>query len=95
VDRGDDRLRGHGRPPPPPEVPRLVTPALASFATSAVVTLGVLFGLHVFPITGRTLMPIAGMMAGNSMTATVLAARRLTDELRDKRDELEARLALS
>ena len=28
------------------------------------------------------------------MTATVLAGRRLTDELRDKRDEVEARLAL-
>src|SRR5215472_13570443 len=34
------------------------------------------------------------MMVGNSMTATVLAGRRLTDELRDKRDEVEARLAL-
>ena len=40
------------------------------------------------------LVPIAGMMVGNSMTATILAARRLTDELRDKRDEVEARLAL-
>jgi Uncharacterised protein family (UPF0014) len=29
------------------------------------------------------------MMIGNSMTATVLAGRRLTDELRDKRDEVE------
>jgi putative ABC transport system permease protein len=28
------------------------------------------------------------------MTATVLAGRRFTDELRDKRDEVEARLAL-
>ena len=33
-------------------------------------------------------------MVGNSMTATVLAGRRLTDELRAKRDEVEARLAL-
>jgi putative ABC transport system permease protein len=77
-----------------PEVPHLLTLALASFTAAAVVTLGVLFGLHVFPLTGRTLVPIAGMMVGNSMTATVLAGRRLTDELRDKRDEVEARLAL-
>jgi len=28
-------------------------------------------------------VPIAGMMIGNSLTATVLAGRRLTDELRD------------
>jgi len=39
-------------------------------------------------------VPIAGMMVGNSMTATVLAGRRMTDEMRDKRDEVEARLAL-
>jgi UDP-glucose/iron transport system permease protein len=77
-----------------PEVPHLLPLALASFTAAAVVTLGVLFGLHVFPLTGRTLVPIAGMMIGNSMTATVLAGRRLTDELRDKRDEVEARLAL-
>jgi putative ABC transport system permease protein len=77
-----------------PEVPHLLGLALASFTAAAVVTLGVLFGLHVFPLTGRTLVPIAGMMIGNSMTATVLAGRRLTDELRDKRDEVEARLAL-
>lgn len=58
-------------------------------------TLGVIFGLRVFPLQPRTLVPIAGMMIGNSMTATVLVARRLVDELRDKRDEVEARLALA
>ena len=77
-----------------PEVPHLLTLALASFTAAAVVTLGVLFGLGVFALNGRTLVPIAGMMIGNSMTATVLAGRRLTDELRDKREEVEARLAL-
>jgi putative ABC transport system permease protein len=77
-----------------PEAPRLGRLAVAAFATAAVVTLGVLFGLRVFPLQPRTLVPIAGMMIGNSMTATVLVARRLVDELRDKRDEVEARLAL-
>lgn len=77
-----------------PEVPRLAPLAVAAFASAAVVTLGVLFSLRVFPLEARTLVPIAGMMIGNSMTATVLVARRLVDELRDKRDEVEARLAL-
>ncbi|WP_343600418.1 iron export ABC transporter permease subunit FetB [Mycobacterium sp.] len=77
-----------------PEVPRLAPLAVAAFGAAAVVTLGVLFGLRVFPLQPRTLVPIAGMMIGNSMTATVLVARRLVDELRDKRDEVEARLAL-
>jgi putative ABC transport system permease protein len=34
------------------------------------------------------------MMIGNSMNATVVVARRVVEELRDKRDEVEARLAL-
>jgi putative ABC transport system permease protein len=77
-----------------PEVPRFAPLAVAAFAGAALVTLGVIFGLRVFPLQGRTLVPIAGMMIGNSMTAIVLVARRLVDELRDKRDEVEARLAL-
>jgi putative ABC transport system permease protein len=77
-----------------PEVPRMGTLAIAAFASAAVITLGVVFGLGVFPLQSRTLVPIAGMMIGNSMTAVVLVARRLVDDLRDKRDEVEARLAL-
>lgn len=77
-----------------PEVPRFAPLAVAAFAGAALVTLGVIFGLRVFPLQGRTLVPVAGMMIGNSMTAMVLVARRLVDELRDKRDEVEARLAL-
>ncbi|GAB4996448.1 hypothetical protein MAHJHV59_03000 [Mycobacterium avium subsp. hominissuis] len=72
-------------------MPRFAPLAVAAFAAAAVVTLGVLFGLRVFPLQGRTLVPVAGMMIGNSMTAMVLVARRLVDELRD---EVEARLAL-
>jgi putative ABC transport system permease protein len=77
-----------------PEVPGLFQLALAAFAGSAALTLGVLFGLGVFEVDVRTLIPLAGLMIGNSMAATVLVARRLFEELRDKRDEVEARLAL-
>lgn len=76
------------------EVPGLLWLAVLAFAVGAVVTLGVLFGFGVLPLEGRTLVPIAGMMVGNSMTATVLVARRMVEEVRDKRDEVEARLAL-
>lgn len=77
-----------------PEVPWLLPLAIAAFAAAGLVALTVIFALGVLPLEGRTLVPIAGMMVGNSMTATVLAARRLVEELRDKRDEVEARLAL-
>ncbi len=77
-----------------PEVPGVLPLALLAFAAAAVVTLGAIFGLGVFPVEGRTVVPLAGMMVGNSMNATVVAARRLVEELRDRRAEVEARLAL-
>ncbi len=76
------------------DVPGLFSLSLVAFAAGGAVTIGVLFGLSVFPLQARTLIPLGGMMVGNSMTATVLVARRVLEELRDKRDEVEARLAL-
>ncbi len=77
-----------------PEVPGVLPVALGAFVAAAVVTLGVLFGLSVFPVEGRTLVPLAGMMVGNSMTASVLVARRIVGELRDQRPEVEVLLSL-
>jgi putative ABC transport system permease protein len=76
------------------EVPNLFPLGLGAFAAAATVTLGVIFGLGIFPLEARALVPLAGMMVGNSMNATVVVARRVLEELRDKRDEVEARLAL-
>ena len=77
-----------------PNVPRIWLLSMGAFAASAVVTLGVLFGAGVFPVEANTVVPLAGLMIGNSMTATVLVARRITGEFKDKRLEVEARLAL-
>lgn len=77
-----------------PEIPNLFALALMAFGAAAAVSLGVLFGLRIFDLNARTLIPLAGLMVGNSMTSTVLVARRLYEELRDKRAEVEARLAL-
>lgn len=77
-----------------PEVPSAFGLGLAAFAATAVVTLGVLFGLQVFDLTGRALVPLAGMMVGNSLSATVLAGRRLVAEATEHSDLIEARLAL-
>jgi putative ABC transport system permease protein len=77
-----------------PSVPGILGLAAIAFAGSAVVTLGVLFGFDVFELHIRTLIPLAGLMIGNSLAATVLVSRRLVAEFDDKRDEVEARLAL-
>lgn len=77
-----------------PQAPNVLSAAALSFAATAAVTLGVLFGLGVFPLEGRTLVPLAGMAIGNSMTATVVAARTLTDRFAEQTPQMEAALAL-
>lgn len=42
----------------------------------------------------RYLIPLAGMIIGNSMTGASLAAERLAAEMKDRRDEIEAMLCL-
>jgi len=76
------------------EVPGIFLLGTISMLTVVVVSLSVIFGFQVFPVEGRTIVPLAGMMIGNSMTASVLVGRRIVGELSEKRDEVEARLAL-
>jgi putative ABC transport system permease protein len=76
------------------EVPGILLLAMVGTGASAVVSLGVIFAFGIFPVEGKTVVPLAGMMIGNSMTAAVVVARRIVAELTDKRAEVEARLAL-
>ncbi|HVN51800.1 MAG TPA: iron export ABC transporter permease subunit FetB [Acidimicrobiales bacterium] len=76
------------------EVPAILPLSILATSAVAAVSLGVIFGFHIFPVEARTIIPLAGMMIGNSMTAVVVAARRVGGELGDKRMEVEARLAL-
>jgi putative ABC transport system permease protein len=77
-----------------PEVPGLFVLSAVSYAAALAVSLGVLFGFGVFPVEARTIVPLAGLVVGNSLAATVLVGRRVLDELAEHRDEVEARLAL-
>jgi putative ABC transport system permease protein len=77
-----------------PEVPGIVRLAFMATGASAALSLLVVFGLGIYPDAGRAIVPIAGMMIGNSIGSTVVAARRIITELSDRRPEVEARLAL-
>ncbi|MDT0377185.1 ABC transporter permease [Streptomyces sp. DSM 42041] len=46
------------------------------------------------PLRGITLVPVAGILIGGTMTATALAGRHALDELRTRRGEVEAALSL-
>lgn len=68
--------------------------AAASISLASGTALVVLFAGRVFPLTPRYVIPIAGMLIGNCMTATSVSGVRFKEELIDKNLELEARLAL-
>lgn len=77
-----------------PEVPGMAPLAIGACAAVAAVSLGVIFGLGIFPAEARAIVPLGGMMVGNAMASTVVAARRIVGELSEQRPEVEARLAL-
>lgn len=77
-----------------PAVPGLFWIALVANGATAVIGFAVAFGLGIFPVEGRTLVPIAGMLVGNSMKSGIVVAERLVEALSDGRAEVEARLAL-
>lgn len=56
--------------------------------------LAVLLLTGLVPLRGIALVPIAGILTGGSLTATVLAGRRALEELATRRGEVEAALAL-
>ncbi|MBH99931.1 MAG: hypothetical protein CL467_04920 [Acidimicrobiaceae bacterium] len=58
------------------------------------VSLFTVFGLGILPLEAKILVPVAGMVVGNSLKVVVVAATRLVDGLRDRAGEIEAMLSL-
>ncbi|WP_436792992.1 ABC transporter permease [Actinospongicola halichondriae] len=77
-----------------PEVPGVLRLALQALSASTLATVAVIFGLGIFPVEPRAIIPIGGMMVGNAMSSTVVAGRRILAEFSEKRPDVEARLAL-
>ena len=57
-------------------------------------SMAIIFGFGVFPVEPRTVVPSAGMVLGNAIGCTVLAARRTLTEVDEHRDQIEVRLSL-
>jgi putative ABC transport system permease protein len=75
-------------------VPRAFAVAAVAVGVAAVATLGLLLVLGVVPATARYLIPLGGMVIGNSMNATSLTLTRIRDDLAEQRLKVEAALAL-
>ena len=75
-------------------VPNATGPIALALALAAAVTIGLVLGLGVFKAEPRYLVPVGGMVIGNSMTAVAVALNRLADEMHEGRRQIEAMLAL-
>ena len=73
-------------------------PSIALVAAAIVVPLAVClavtFGMGVFDLTPAALVPVSGILLGNSLPATVAASSRIEELLSDERGQIEAMLAL-
>jgi len=75
-------------------VPRGKYIAGVSILAGTLVTMVLLVGLNVFPFTPRYIIPVAGMMVGNSMTVTGVTMKRLRDDIKSQINLVETALAL-
>ena len=76
------------------QVPGAFWPLLGALALAGATTLLLVVALGVFPAEPRYLVPVGGMVVGNSMTAAAVALNRLGDEVRSSDRQIEATLAL-
>ena len=75
-------------------LPGAIWLAALAIGGSSLVTLGLMLVLGIIPTGARYVIPIAGMIIGNSMNVASVTAVRLLEDTRDRRAEIEARLAL-
>jgi putative ABC transport system permease protein len=75
-------------------VPRATWPIVLALTLAAAVTLGLVLALGVFEAKPRFLVPVGGMVIGNSMTAVAVSLNRLADEVHGQARQIEASLAL-
>jgi putative ABC transport system permease protein len=75
-------------------VPNAFLPLLVALAVAGTTTLGLVVALGIFEPEPRYLVPVGGMVVGNSMTAAAVALNRLGDEVADGARRIEATLAL-
>jgi putative ABC transport system permease protein len=75
-------------------VPGALVPLMIALTVAGAATLGLVVALGIFEPEPRFLVPVGGMVIGNSMTASAVALDRLGDEMADGRARIEATLAL-
>ncbi len=68
--------------------------ATLSIGIGTFLTLGLMLGLRIIDFEGKYIIPLAGMTVGNCTNASALALDRLEAEIRSRKGQIEAALAL-
>jgi putative ABC transport system permease protein len=68
--------------------------AFLSIAGGVFLTAGLMLALNIIDTKPEYLIPLGGMMVGNSMNAVALGLDRISSEVKDKRGQVEAALSL-
>lgn len=76
------------------QIPHSKKVAWSAVSVGAILTLGLLIIFRVFPFEAQYIIPISGMVVGNSMVVTGLVMSRLLDDIKMQRAQIEASLAL-
>jgi len=77
-----------------PSVPRAFLPLLLALGLAGAATLVLVVALGIFPPAPQYLVPVGGMVVGNSMTAAAVSLNRLGDDIAGSAGQVEATLAL-
>lgn len=67
---------------------------ILTFITVELLTQGILLGLNITPATPQYIIPISGMVVGNSMVLSILFLNRFTTEVESRQNEAELILSL-
>ena len=75
-------------------VPEAFWPLLGALSVAAAGTIGLVVALGIIEPEPQFLVPVGGMVVGNSMTAAAVALNRLGEDVHDRARQIEATLAL-
>lgn len=76
------------------EIKGITLKVAATLIIVEVVTQGILLGLQIVPATAQYIIPISGMMIGNSMVLSILFLNRFTAEIEASENQIELVLSL-
>ncbi len=75
-------------------IPGITWKLIITYTAIQVLTQAILLGLNIIPATPQYVIPISGMVIGNSMVLSILFLNRFSEDIQDKESQIELLLSL-